>query len=191
MCCLRVVSSAQLLCTVNTVIALCASCLTTFVASALLNKRLSTVDLQNATLAGGVCIGAASNLRLTPGIAFLVGACAAVVSCVGFNRLQSYLEDKIGLHDSCGVHNLHGLPAVLGSVVMAIAVSAGDDTRGDVVYPKGDAQWGAELAGAGITLVVALAAGAIVGGVLKRALPAREGMRAFRDAEWWVLEYDE
>jgi ammonium transporter Rh len=173
----------QLLTTVNTVMALCASCLTTFVVTSLLNKRLSTVDVQNATLAGGVAIGAASNLKITPGIAMLVGIVAATISTFGFSRLQSVLERKLGLHDSCGVHNLHGLPAILGSIVVSIAVSVGS-TRGDVLYPKGDHQAWAQLGGAAATLAFALASGLVVGKILKVALPNRS--LPFLDSEFWT-----
>jgi ammonium transporter Rh len=173
----------QLLTTVNTVMALCASCLTTFVVTSLLNKRLSTVDIQNATLAGGVAIGAASNLKITPGIAMLVGVIAATISTFGFSRLQSALERKLGLHDSCGVHNLHGMPAILGSIVVSIAVSV-PSAQGDVVYPKGDNQAWAQLGGAGATLVFSLASGLVVGKILRVALPNRS--LPFLDSEFWT-----
>jgi ammonium transporter Rh len=176
----------QLLTTINTVMALCASCLTTFVVSAILNKRISTVDIQNATLAGGVAVGASSNLQITPGVAMFVGMLAAALSTVGFNRLQSVLETKFGLHDSCGVHNLHGMPALLGSIVVSIAVSI-SATRGDVHYPKGDYQSGAQLAGAGITLMFALVSGTIVGKVLKVCSSSKRNFEPFEDAEWWTV----
>ena len=67
-------------------------------------------------MAGGVAVGAASNLHITPFFSLLIGTLAAIVSVIGFNKLQSKLEDGINLHDSCGVHNLHGMPAILGSV---------------------------------------------------------------------------
>jgi ammonium transporter Rh len=174
----------QLLTTVNTVMALCASCLTTFVVSSILNKKLSTVDIQNATLAGGVAIGAASNLRITPGIAILVGIVAATASTFGFSRLQGFLEKKIGLHDSCGVHNLHGIPAIIGSVVVSIAVGI-TSTQGDVEYPKGDHQAAAQLGGAAVTLVFGLVSGAVVGKLIKTLSPNKS--RPFRDGEWWTV----
>ena len=75
--------------------------------------RISTVDIQNATLAGGVAVGAASNLRIEPWAALLVGTVAGISSTVGFNKLQPFLEDKIGLHDSCGVHLLLSTPVAV------------------------------------------------------------------------------
>ena len=175
----------QLLTTVNTVISLCASCMTTFVVSSVLNKKLSTVDIQNATLAGGVAIGAASNLKITPGIAFLVGMIAATISTFGFSRLQSVLEGKFGLHDSCGVHNLHGLPAILGSIVVSVAVLY-PTTKGDVIYPKGDYQAAAQLGGAACTLVFALISGSIVGKLLVCISP-KNSSRPFLDDEYWTV----
>ena len=177
-------SNDQLLTSVNTVMALCASCLTTFVVSAVLNKKLSTVDIQNATLAGGVAIGASSNLRITPGIAMFVGMLAATVSTCGFSRLQEILENKLGLHDSCGVHNLHGMPAILGAIVVSIAVSV-PSVQGDVTFPQGDQQSGAQLAGAGITLFFALLSGTCVGFILKKCSPGK--FQQFEDGEWWTV----
>jgi ammonium transporter Rh len=173
----------QLLTTVNTVMALCASCLTTFVVSSILNKKLSTVDIQNATLAGGVAIGASSNLYITPGIAIVVGIIAAACSTFGFSRLQEILEKKIGLHDSCGVHNLHGIPAIIGSIVVSIAVI--NSSGKHQVFPEGNYQAGAQLGGAFCTLVFSLLSGACVGKLIKTLLP--NNSKPFRDDAWWTV----
>jgi ammonium transporter Rh len=52
-----------------------------------------------------------------------IGFSAGVISTLGFMFLSPKLESKIGLYDSCGVHNLHGIPGIFGAVVSAIIVA--------------------------------------------------------------------
>ena len=96
-------------------------------------------------------------LRAQPRDSAQLGVACAEASALR-RQLQSALERKLGLHDSCGVHNLHGMPAILGSIVVSIAVSV-PSAQGDVVYPKGDNQAWAQLGGAGATLAFSLASG--------------------------------
>ena len=46
-----------------------------------------------------------------------VGMAAGSISTLGFAYLTPMLERKIGLGDTCGVHNLHGIPGILGGLV--------------------------------------------------------------------------
>lgn len=50
--------------------------------------------LQNATLAGGVAVGACADLMLTPGGAVTVGALAGILSTCGFKYIQVLLENS-------------------------------------------------------------------------------------------------
>ena len=52
-------------------------------------------QIQSKTVAGGVAVGAASNMGLGPVWAMVIGLGSAVVSCLGFNLLQEFLEQKI------------------------------------------------------------------------------------------------
>ncbi len=109
---------------INTYIALAASTVTTIAVSMLsdVNRRINAVDLQNASLSGGVIVGSVAHLSLQPYGAILAGSLAGVVSTFGYRKVQPWLLAKLNVHDTCGVHNLHGVPGVLGgllSVVMA------------------------------------------------------------------------
>lgn len=104
-------------------------------------KRLDMEVVLNATLAGGVSVGSASDLVVTGGVAMAIGSLAGIVSAVGFLKLSAFLQEKIHLHDTCGVHNLHGLPGVLGGVIGAISASLADSSFDDdaaleATFPK-------------------------------------------------------
>ena len=46
------------------------------------------VDIQNATLSGGVAVGAVADLMLQPYGAFIAGSLTGVISTLGFKKLQ-------------------------------------------------------------------------------------------------------
>ena len=58
-----------------------------------------------------------------------MGAFAGVLSVYGYHKITPYLQRKFGLLDTCGVHNLHGMPAlvagVASAIVMAVSASVG------------------------------------------------------------------
>ncbi len=137
---------------VNTILALSGATLATYFLSTRFHKgKTSMVDMANATLAGGVSIGSTCNL-VSPGGAFAIGLLAGALSVVGFVFIQPLLESRIKLIDTCGVHNLHGMPGLLGGLCAIVVVPT-------VV--------GAQLTGIGLTLVIALAGGGIAGMLIK------------------------
>ena len=84
---------------------------------------------------GGVAMGTASDMNVEPVGALTIGFLAGALSTVGYayikvNHIWKYLTatfyikpflaDKINLHDTCGVNNLHGMPAVMAAVISII-----------------------------------------------------------------------
>ena len=61
---------------------------------------LNKVHVQNATLAGGVAVGAVADMVIGPHGAMIIGSVAGVVSTFGFH----YLSPKLNVayvHDTC------------------------------------------------------------------------------------------
>jgi ammonium transporter Rh len=137
---------------VNTLLSLSGATLATYFLSTYLHKgKTSMMDMANAALAGGVSIGSTCNI-VGPTGAFTIGVLAGILSVIGYVFIQPMLESKIKLVDTCGVHNLHGMPGLLGGLSAIVIV-------------PGVA--GAQIAGIGISLAIALVGGVIVGTVLK------------------------
>ncbi|NXP06569.1 RHBGA protein, partial [Thinocorus orbignyianus] len=179
----------------NTFLAMSASAVTTVVVSSLLrsDSKLSPGHLQNGSLAGGVAIGIVADMAMPPVGALTLGSLSAVMCVLGFKFLTPLLVRKLALQDQCGIHNLHGLPGILGAVASAVVVLvAPEDISGShfsqVSSTEGNAreeawgQWGYHGAGRQavcqvVGLVVAiggsLLAGLLTGAILRLPCLAR------------------
>lgn len=157
--CSAIVPAEQLPRTViATILALCGATLATFVLSSILRKgKPFFADICNAALAGGVSVGATCNVVSAPA-AFVIGLLAGSLCVLGYAVIQPKLQARFKLVDTCGVHNLHGMPGLLGGVIAVFVV-------------PGIA--GAQLLGILVTLVLAMAAG-LIGGYVIRATGEKE-----------------
>lgn len=166
--------------TTNTVLALLGSSVCTFILSAALSGRIfRPVDIQNATLAGGVAIGAVCNLNIQPIGALLIGCAAGIVSTLGNKYVQDFLCEKLGLHDTCGINNLHGMPSILGgicSIFFPLFIKQGNaGPLGDPVYQF--------LACVG-TLFFSIISGCVTGIVMK---VLKDDGESFNDKMYWEV----
>ena len=76
---------------VNTYLSISASCLSAvFVSRLLMNGKIDMEVLLNATLAGGVMMGAAADLIVHPGFAMLAGAICGIISALGFLKMNKW-----------------------------------------------------------------------------------------------------
>ncbi|XP_053694959.1 ammonium transporter Rh type A [Sabethes cyaneus] len=110
---------------INTYLSLAACTVTAFVVSGLVSheKKFDMVHVQNSTLAGGVAVGSICNLIIHPFGALLVGFIAGVISVLGYRFLTPSILSNLRIADTCGVNNLHGMPALLSAVFSAIYAS--------------------------------------------------------------------
>lgn len=151
--CSAVVAPEQVqLTVVNTILALCGATLSTFILSSVLRHGKPLIaDIANASLAGGVAIGATCNI-VRPAVAFGIGIVAGALCIIGYAVIQGKLQAKLKIVDTCGVHNLHGMPGLFGGLI-AIAIVPGVAL--------------AQISGIIFTLVLASVSGLIVGFVIK------------------------
>lgn len=122
---------------INTYLALAACTITAIAASSITEKhgKLDMVHVQNATLAGGVAVGTTADMMIGPWGAMLIGSLAGVLSTCGYRYLSPMMASKLKLHDTCGVHNLHGMPGVFAGLAGIVASAlASTSTYGYSLY---------------------------------------------------------
>nr|DBA25673.1 TPA: hypothetical protein GDO54_010037 [Pyxicephalus adspersus] len=112
---------------INTYFSLAACVLTAYAFSSLVEHKgkFDMVHIQNATLAGGVAVGTCADMNIGPFGAMIIGFIAGIISTLGFKFLMPILASKLRIQDTCGVHNLHGLPGILGGIAGIVATALG------------------------------------------------------------------
>ena len=58
-------------------------------------NKFDAVDFQNATLSGGVAVGAIADLMIQPGGAFIAGSLCGVVSTLGYRVIQVRIKCRV------------------------------------------------------------------------------------------------
>lgn len=156
---------------INTVFALCGATLATYVFTKAIRGKIEIEDIANATLAGGVAIGSVCNLA-TPGFAMMIGILAGTVSTFGYAVIAPKVERLIKGTDTCGVHNLHGMPGILGGLT-------------GVFFSQ---NIGIQLSGILITLVIGFAFGKI-SGIIIRVMDQKEV--PYSDEDEFIVDHGE
>jgi ammonium transporter Rh len=137
---------------INTILALCGATLSTYLLSRIFGKgKVNIGDIANASLAGGVAIGATCNV-VSPPVAFVIGIAAGALCVFGYAKIQGKLQNIFKFVDTCGVHNLHGMPGILGGIIAVFVVPG-------IVVPQ--------LVGILFTVVLALVSGVGIGFVVR------------------------
>ncbi|CAJ0582371.1 unnamed protein product, partial [Mesorhabditis spiculigera] len=123
-----------------------------------------------------------ANVCLSPLHAIVIGFIAGAISVLGYRYLTPYLSNKLGFHDTCGVHNLHGMPAIIAAIAsVAMALHYEPSRYGsslNIIYPGMNStantagfdqtvQATHQAAALGIVLLAAIVSGFITGFVLK------------------------
>jgi ammonium transporter Rh len=191
---------------VNTVLALNGSCICAFLFSRILSheKKFDMVHIQNATLAGGVAVGSSADLVIGPGAAILVGSVAGFLSVVGYVYVGPYLRKNWGLDDTCGVHNLHGMPGILGGLGGTISCA----TANTSVYGQDygalfngrtpSAQAGYQISALAICLGLSIVGGILTGKIVKMITNLNPKVLGhgnypgpnFKDDRYWEVCHD-
>lgn len=144
-------------------------------------------------------MGCCADLPVSVGAALAIGACAGLVSTLGFSKLQKIVEKNLGIHDTCGILNLHGMPAIIGGVCGAIAAAAFNEqsfngmSELDKIYPavaSGGRSFGNQglyqILYLAISVAVAVVSGTVVGLFVQVVYPIEDD-EYYRDSKSWEV----
>jgi ammonium transporter Rh len=156
----------------NTILALCTSAVLGFITSRLLRGgKFDMIDIQNATISGGITV-AAGAMMMSPAGALITGAVGGAVCVATVVFLQPWLRHWF-LDDTRNAQCVHGISGIIGGITSIICAAISihnEDLYGEdpvSVFPKGSKQASIQLAILFITLGFALIPGLISGLIVR------------------------
>ena len=139
----------------NTYFCLIGSLLGAYLTSKILFRGKFHIEhMVNATIVGGIIIGAGADMLLDSFSAYIVGNLFGMLAVVGFTYF-SRLFFKMGLNDVAGVAHTFAFPGIIGGLLSAIYRAR--------YFDRG----GIQVAGTFISFGIALVGGLIVGVMLR------------------------
>ena len=180
----------------NTYVSICASVIGAFLMSTIVRKgKLDMIHIQNSTLAGGVAVGTVATSDIGLHGAMIIGTLAGMISVLGFHILLPKLQ-RIRVHDTCGVNNLHGIPGLMAGIAGIIIVFFGnrsgyskhltDSCLGDGKERTHNIQAAYQAAALGLTLCMAVVGGLLTGSILRLPVFVQK-YENFEDEPNWHL----
>ena len=164
--------------TINTYLSISCSVIAAIVISKFVHGgKLNMEIVLNASLAGGVAVGSACDIIVTPAGSMIAGFIVGSISAYGFAFISPFVKKHLLLHDTCGVLNLHGIPGVNGALISAIVAyragtTFGEENLRDAYKVQASrepyVQAGYQLAGLGVCLGIAIFGGLFTGFVTSR-----------------------
>uniref|UniRef100_A0A8C8HEF2 Ammonium transporter AmtB-like domain-containing protein n=1 Tax=Oncorhynchus tshawytscha TaxID=74940 RepID=A0A8C8HEF2_ONCTS len=173
---------------------------------ALASTVLTTVAISNLFgLSWGVAVGTAAEFMLMPYGSLIIGFCCGIISTLGYIYITPFMEKYLKIQDTCGIHNLHAMPGVIGGIVGAVTAAAASEG----VYGKAglintfdftgkwkdmvpSRQGGHQAAGLCIALCFGVGGGIIVGCILRMPIWGdAPDDNCFDDELYWELPEDE
>ncbi|XP_023669957.1 ammonium transporter Rh type C-like isoform X2 [Paramormyrops kingsleyae] len=188
---------------INTYLSLAATVLTTVAISSLTKEKgkLDMVHIQNSTLAGGVAVGTAAEFMLMPYGSLIVGFLCGIISTLGYVYISPFLESKLKIQDTCGIHNLHAMPGLIGGIVGAVTAACATEgvygeeglmlvfeSPGRPLNMTPSLQGSHQAAGLCVALIFGIGGGIIVGLILKLPIwgdPTDDN--CFDDEVYWEI----
>ncbi len=131
---------------VNTFTCITASTVTSFTAAFLLDNetKISTFDVRNAIVSGGIAIGGIATLRIGSYIVILIGIAASFVSIATHTKLGPYLLKEYNIFDASGVLGTHGMCGLFGALLSVVVAAYKADIKSTDVSEYGNnyaSQW--------------------------------------------------
>ncbi|KAJ6234240.1 rh50 [Anaeramoeba flamelloides] len=175
---------------INTLLAICSSCCASFLLSPFFNKgKFNVIDIQGATLAGGIAIGSSANLCVSLYGAMIIGFAGGLFSIIGYEILSKQLKNRFNVQDSCRIMNLHGIPGIIGGIASIVTTHFGTkdhdlyDGEFERIFPRSDNQTKSQAACFIMSFVISLFGGCIIG--LLIYLMKIKPDKPFDDSEFW------